>query len=198
LVMPRGRRGETVLDFTKSIRELCIDICSKLPELYHVKVERIAFGTIDAKKRSHAGLQARITPMRFANGATTSVKGGRTYRIEKLIVDGVEALYLMEFAMPRFFVRKTFEEKLAIVIHELYHISPSFDGDLRRFGKNTFHAEGKEAFHQRMRDLTATYLANDPDFSKSEFLKLETMKSLRFLAWKFRRPKLIPLDPSPS
>ena len=74
--------------------------------------------------------------------------------------------------MPRF-QDQSFDDKLATVFHELYHISPKFDGDLRRFkGRNAFHGSSWKRYEQKMGDFAERYLDRQPDSSAHDFLKL--------------------------
>ena len=49
------------------------------------------------------------------------------------------------------------------VCHELYHISPEFDGDLRRLpGRTWQHGASRDAYNDLMRAYARQYLAADP------------------------------------
>ena len=64
----------------------------------------------------------------------------------RFIVGGQEKRYLVSFYLPRF-LEIDRDEKLATVVHELFHISPDCNGDLRRFpGKNYAHGHSREAY----------------------------------------------------
>ena len=59
----------------------------------------------------------------------------------------------MTFCLPRF-LDQTFEEKLLTVFHELFHIGPSFDGDLRRHpGRYAVHTHSKAQYDSHMAAL---------------------------------------------
>ena len=48
-------------------------------------------------------------------------------------------------------------------IHELYHVSPRCDGDLRRFpGRNYAHGHSRKVFQQQVELLLDSYLAAAP------------------------------------
>ena len=62
------------------------------------------------------------------------------------------------------FLDQTFEEKLVTVFHELYHISPAFDGDLRRLierGADLRGLHAEDVMHRQPRSLSADALAVD-------------------------------------
>ena len=46
-------------------------------------------------------------------------------------------LYILNFYLPRF-LDLPFREKLTTMLHELWHIGPKFDGDVRRLGGRCF------------------------------------------------------------
>ncbi|NTU61593.1 MAG: hypothetical protein HGA95_04640, partial [Caldiserica bacterium] len=75
---------------------------------------------------------------------TTSGNGAHLYEIPILHVDGVQKLYIISFVYPRF-LDLLLEEKAKTIVHELYHISESFDGDIRRFKGRTYAHSGRKA-----------------------------------------------------
>ena len=118
-------------DFTAAMRRLCVDITQRLPDFRHVRMGEVAVTFSQARRRVMHGLQAKLTPLRFEGGALTTTRGGRQYTIQRWYADEQEMLYVLSFYLPRF-LEQTFREKLITVVHELYHISPAFDGDIRR------------------------------------------------------------------
>ena len=175
-VLPDGRgapgpAGSTPFDFCRAIRRLCIDVADHAPELAHVDVSRMLISFTPSRNRSHYGLQARVTPMRFRDGA--SVRGGRgtNYGVQRYYLDGREILYVLTFCLPRF-LDQSFEEKLVTVFHELYHINPAFNGDLRRHpGRYAVHSHSKRGYDERMAELVEDYLAGKPDPVLFDFLR---------------------------
>jgi hypothetical protein len=106
-------------DFTVHMRRLCRDIASRLDELRHIDVQRVAIRCCQTRKAALHGIQATLTPLRFEQGALTTWRNGRRWTIERLYDDsGREMLYLLSFYLPRF-QNQTFKEKLATVFHEL-------------------------------------------------------------------------------
>lgn len=90
------------------------------------------------------GMQARLTPLRFENGAVTQMRNGRRWAVQRLFHQGQEMLYILSFFLPRF-LNLSYREKLITVFHELYHISPAFDGDIRRFEGSCYMHTGSQA-----------------------------------------------------
>jgi hypothetical protein len=91
--------------------------------------------------------------------------------ITPVIRRGVEMLYVVYFLVPRF-LNLPFREKLVTIFHELYHISPEFNGDIRRFpGKNYAHGSSRKKFNKQMDEFVNSYLEKTADSSLAGFLE---------------------------
>jgi predicted metallopeptidase len=183
-------------DFTLHMRRLCADVTARLAEFSHVDIERVAIRFCQARKRVGHGLQATLTPLRFQQGQLTSQRRGRSWTVQRLYDSaGREMLYLLSFYLPRFLDR-TFEEKLATVVHELWHIGPRFDGDLRRHpGRCYAHSHSQKQYDLLVGQLARKWLSLDPpvpryDFLRHDFDHLERMHG-RIFGQKIPTPKLI-------
>ena len=136
-------------DFSASMRDLCIDITQRHPAFQHIDMADVAVAFAQARRNVSHGLQAKLTPMRFERGAETVIRDGEEWCVQKLIVDGREMLYILTFYLPRF-LNGPFQEKLTTIFHELYHISPEFDGDIRRFGGHFYvHSHSQAEYDRR-------------------------------------------------
>ena len=104
-------------------------------------------------------------------------------------------LYLLSFYLPRF-LERPFEEKLATVVHELWHIGPAFDGDLRRHpGRCYAHTHSQKQYDALVQKLAERWLALDPPaeihaFLHSNFRQLEARYG-RVFGQKIRTPRLL-------
>ena len=149
-------------DFTRAMRALCEDCCSTLPEFAHVDMGRVAVTFAQAKKRVPHGLQAKLTPLRFEGGASVTTKRGVRFAAPKLHDGRRELLYVLTFYLPRFLDHPA-KEKLTTVLHELQHISPAFDGDIRRFpGRCYAHTGSQAEYDAEMATLADRYLDAGP------------------------------------
>ena len=184
--------------FSHHMLRLCEDIVSRCSALHHVNMRQILIGITQARHGRRCGLQARVTPMRFRGGSLFQVRHGRLYQIQRYWVGGVETLYLLTFCLPRF-MDQSFEEKLVTIFHELYHVAPEFNGDLRRHaGRYDLHTRRQKDFDHHMAKLAHEYLRNGADRSLSEFLRFR----FRELHARYGQvvgycpaiPKLIPVD----
>ena len=93
--------------------------------------------------------------------------------MQRYFVDGREMLYLVTFCLPRF-LDQDFDDKFITLFHELYHISPAFDGDLRRHdGRYAMHSHSKREYDAHMAELARAYLAGGADPALHAFLRLD-------------------------
>ena len=159
-------------DFCGHVRRLCADVVRHSAELRHIDVSRLLFGVLQARSGRRHGLQARVTPLRFRDGALTRRRDGAPYQVQRFFVDGREMLYLVTFCLPRF-LDQEFDDKFITLFHELYHISPAFEGDLRRHeGRCALHSHSKRLYDSHMAGLARAYLSNGADRGLHEFLRL--------------------------
>ena len=169
--MPASPNGHhRPFDFTAAIRRLCEDVARRLPEFHHVRMDEIAVAFAQARRKVTHGLQAKLTPLRFENGRVTTRRYGREWTIQRLFQGEREMLYILTFYLPRF-LEHSFREKMITVLHELYHISPAFDGDIRRLeGHYHVHSHSQKEYDRHMDHLVEKYLALNPPEQLLSFL----------------------------
>ncbi len=170
-IEPSGAAG---LDFTLHMRSLCCDLAQRLPELRHIRFDRVAVRICQTRHSASHGVHASLTPLRFQGGERTTQRRGQTWTIRPLLdARGAEMLYLLSFYLPRF-CNQPLAEKLATVIHELWHIGPAFDGDLRRLPGRCFaHGHSEKVYHQQMHGFAAQWLALEPPRALYAFLEYD-------------------------
>ena len=185
-------------NFTDHLRFVCADMVARVPELSHVDLSRVAMACTQVRNRASHGVLATMTPLRFANGAKTTVRRGRTYTAQSLRDEsGREMFYILTCFLPRF-MNHTLEEKVLTLLHELWHISPKFNGDLRRFAGRCYAHGGSQAEYDRQVAVLAKQwwsLApphNCYEFLEYDFTKLQARHG-QVLALRLPRPKLIPV-----
>ncbi|HVL16295.1 MAG TPA: hypothetical protein VM529_27225 [Gemmata sp.] len=209
-VVPGGRRHRAPaaaadsrpFDFTRAMRRLCHDVAERCEALRHVHMPRVLVSFTPCRNRSRYGLQARVTPLRFRDGTLTRRHGVSDYQVQRFFVDGREMLYVLTFCLPRF-LDQTFEEKLITVFHELYHVSPEFDGDLRRHpGRYAVHSHSKERYDRAMAELVKAYLEEHPDPEQFSFLRAGYRELWErhggIVGAVVPRPKLLPVGRAPA
>ncbi|MFW6171601.1 MAG: hypothetical protein ACODAD_14015 [Planctomycetota bacterium] len=186
-------------DFTRHVRAVCEDMVARLPQLAHIDMSRVAISLSRARKAGADGVHASLTPLRFQGGARCGKRGGRYYKTQVVLNrHGREMLYILTLFLPRF-MDVDFQEKLVTIVHELWHISPAFDGDLRRHvGRCYAHTGSRKNYDRDMKDLVDAWLSGGPPDSLHHFLQYQFAQ----LQWihgrihgvRYSRPKLIPIS----
>jgi hypothetical protein len=193
---PTGSRGVRGFDITAALRAVCVDVTTRLPDLQHIDMTKVALRFCQTRRAGRFGVQASLTPLRFQGGSLDTVRRGRPWTIQRLYDSaGREMLYLLSFYVPRF-IDLPLDEKLATICHELWHIGPDFDGDLRRHeGRCYAHGSSEERFHAAMHDLAKRWLALNPPSHVYGFLQHSFGELVRLhgsiYGTKISTPKLI-------
>jgi hypothetical protein len=190
-------RLDQPFDFCGFMRRLCADVVNRCEILRHIDVARLLFGGTQARTQRAHGLQARVTPLRFEHGQLIRRRHGCSYQVQRYFVCDQEMLYVVAFCLPRF-LDQDFDDKLVTVFHELYHISPAFDGDLRRHdGRYAIHSHSKRGYDAHMADLARSYLAGGANPELHAFLRLNFSQLQhrhgKVVGTVVPRPKLIPV-----
>ncbi len=111
-------------DFSLELGRILRDIEQRVPELAHVRASRILITAGQARKKS----RATTRPFAFAETKTRRSETGRLYK--PIVTIGGKRVRYEITLRPLFFLRSSARERLRTIFHELYHISPRFDGTL--------------------------------------------------------------------
>jgi predicted metallopeptidase len=193
------RQPPVGFDFTLHMRRLCDDIVNRLDQLRHVDMTRVAVSFSQTRRAGSQGMFASLTPMRFAGGKLHTYRRKRRWGIQRLYdPDGREMLYILSFYLPRF-LDLPFREKLTTVLHELWHIGPKFDGDVRRLGERCYaHGSSQKQYDRHVEALVDRWLSLGPPEPLYGFLRLSFRELVardgRVYGRKVPTPKLVPLD----
>ncbi|GMU61029.1 MAG: hypothetical protein AMXMBFR34_27920 [Myxococcaceae bacterium] len=117
--MPPVRRRP---DFTHAVRALIEHVAKNAPEYAHVDASRLVIVAGEARRAS----RGTVRPLCFTGGRRKDSLG-RKKPVVKL--HGVRCLYTITLR-PLFFRRSTPRQRVATILHELFHISRHFDGTL--------------------------------------------------------------------
>jgi hypothetical protein len=195
---PRHKRVTGGFDFTSAIRAVAADMIVRLPEFSHVDLARVCVAFSTTRSRSPYGVQASLTPLRFQGGALEGKRRGRRYRVQQVLdSEGRDMLYIFTTYLPRF-MDLVFHEKLVTILHELWHISPQFDGDIRRHaGRCYAHSSSKQGYDAEMARFADRWLALAPPEPLYQFLRHDFDGIVRehraLYGVRVARPKLIPI-----
>jgi len=157
--------------FTDAMRALMTDMVAVCDELRHIDMSRVEVVFSQARHGRLDGVRAGVYHLRFEGGARQTTRRGHVYEMPRVMRDGQEVLYIVSFTLPRF-LNLPLEEKLATVVHELYHISPAFDGDVRRFaGGKPYHTGSQRRYHEAMHRIAQSYLRKTQRAELHAFLR---------------------------
>lgn len=132
-----------MLIITQRIRRVCEDMCRRIPELRHIDMNRVAIGSAQCKKQTKRGVLATTYEL-----FDELVEDGERWIQPPFLYHGKPTLYVIRFFMPRFMLRPGWQ-RLRLIVHELYHISPDFDGWIREIDGSRGHGAGGEGVYNR-------------------------------------------------
>jgi hypothetical protein len=187
-----------VLNLTRELERLVSHVAVRVPELAHIAPDRLLICISSTRGGGIRGTYAKIHPLRFPGGTKTMERrrGRHTWlsTMPSVTHRDTEILYVIYFLVPRFF-DLSLREKLVTVFHELYHVSPAFDGDIRRFpGRNFAHGSSTRKYNAYMGALVDAYLADHGEPELLAFLD-GTLAELRarhrtIVGRRFRIPRI--------
>lgn len=147
------------------------DIVKTHPSFDHIDPDNILV-VMSRSNGSRSGVVAKLRPLRFEGGARTRIIRGIEYIAPGVNIGGKDILYVIYFHLPRFLNHGDYKTKLMTVLHELYHISPLFNGDIRRFpGKNYAHGNSRKNYDKLIDIYTDEYISSTRWPELSHFLK---------------------------
>ncbi len=134
---------------TLAVKRLIRDVARRLPELVHVRASRVLVVAGEARGTSRASIRP---------GNIGPARGGTRRRFIR--VRGRRMLYVVTLR-PLWFAASTPEERVATILHELYHASTRFDGTLHRGRRHQ--RLPRAAYDREVRTLLGRYLARAPE-----------------------------------
>lgn len=135
---------------TLAVKRLVRDVAARLPELSHVRPTRVLIVAGEARRAS----RATIRPAHHGSAARQA--GGVRPRVR---VRGRTILYVITLR-PLWFLASTPDERIATVLHELYHASTRFDGTLHRGRRHSRLPRAR--YNRKIRALLRRYLDEAP------------------------------------
>jgi predicted metallopeptidase len=142
------------LNITLAVKRLVRDVAARVPELSHVRASRVLVVAGEARRAS----RATIRPAHFKDTRARAGAGARTKPLIR--VKGRKILYVITLR-PLWFLESAPRERVATILHELYHVSRRFDGTLHRGRRHS--RLPRTAYNRRIRRLLDRYLAAAPE-----------------------------------
>ncbi|MFC1669647.1 putative metallopeptidase [Spirochaetota bacterium] len=172
-----------VINITKTINQIIYEISNFSNNFSHINPEKVLVCISSNKKNYPGGTYGKLVPLRFEGGEETLKYQEKYYSIPSIFLNGKKQLYIIYFYMPKFF-DLSYKEKINIIFHELYHINPEFNGDIRRISKvKSAHGYSKKQFdlkYKRDIDSFNKYILQTPYLN---FLKMDS----RFLFANYKK-----------
>lgn len=142
------------INATLAVKRLVRDLASRVPELSHVRSSRVLVVAGEARRAS----RATIRPAHFGDTRGRAGAGARTKPLIR--IRGRKILYVITLR-PLWFLDSSPRERIATIVHELYHASTRFDGTLHRGRLHSRLPLGK--YDRRVRAIVKRYLAEAPE-----------------------------------
>ncbi len=146
--------GVELPNVTLAVKRLVRDLAARLPELSHVRASRLLVVAGEARRAS----RATIRPAHFKETRQRTGAGARTKPLVR--VKGRKILYVVTLR-PLWFLDSTPRERVATIVHELYHVSARFDGTLHRARRHSRLPLAE--YERRVAALVDRYLSVAPE-----------------------------------
>lgn len=161
------------LNLTSLLRRCIIHIVDSTESFAHIDPKQLLICIATNRITARGGTYAKLVPLRFKGGSRFTTYRNHVYTLPDVTVEDQVILYSIYFYMPRFF-NLSLKEKVRVIFHELYHINPAFNGDIRRLGKKkAAHGASKKKFDEQFVQEFDLFIAvKHPDFF-IEFLSLD-------------------------
>lgn len=157
-------------NFNKAVRELLEDVATSMEEFRHIQPARVLVVAGEARRAS----RGTVKPLAFEGSRLTDALGRRKPSVR---VDGKRMLYCITLR-PLFFRNSTAQARITTLLHELFHISPKFDGTLEGTRR---HARMGKDFDRQFRPIVRKYLRRCPAELKAQFALDGEVKVLQWL-----------------
>lgn len=143
--------GKRRLNFNRAVRALLLHVVRTVPEFSHVRPAQVLVVAGEARRAS----RATVKPLCFEGQRLDDGQGRRKPLVK---IRGRRMLYCVTLR-PLFFRRSTPQARIATLLHELFHVSPAFDGTLSLARRH--HLAG-EAFSRTLLPLVRAYVEQCP------------------------------------
>jgi hypothetical protein len=166
--------SSSTLNLNRAIRALMRDLAVRSPEFAHLVPTKVLVVAGEARR----GSRGSVKPLAFARGKSRDHSGSRKPVVR---IDGRRMLYCVTLR-PLFFRDARPEQRVETLLHELYHVSPEFDGTL---DPSRRHARLGGKFSRSFLPVLRRYLRQCPPEVMAPFAH---HGPVRVLAWLERPP----------
>lgn len=184
--------SENSINLTDILTLIIHDMVQTTEEFKKFDLNRILVCCASNRKDCRGATYGKLLPLRFKDGAEIVKHNGRFYTIPKVKINDSEILYIIYFYIPKFFSLSA-KDKINVMFHELYHISPEFNGDIRRMGNfKAAHGHSRKSFEEKYIEYADIFFEKIKDTPYCSFLKMDTHELHKeFKTVKYRRMKSV-------
>jgi predicted metallopeptidase len=166
------------INITDVLTDLIKEIIIRSHFFSHIDTTKLIVCLSSNKKNGRGSIYGKLVPFKFKNGSDTVTFKGKYYSIPRITNNGTDILYAIYFHLPRFFDLPA-DKKLNVIFHELYHISPDFNGDIRRMGNvKKAHGSSKKRFDLKFENEVKSFYEYISKTYFLDFLRMDS-KSLK-------------------
>lgn len=168
------------------------DMIQNTDEFKNFDLNKILICCASNRKDCRGATYGKLLPLRFKDGAEIIKHNGKFYTIPKVKFNNTDILYVIYFYTPKFFSLSA-KDKVNVMFHELYHINPEFNGDIRRMGKyKAAHGHSRKSFEEKYIEYADNFFDKIEDAPYYNFLKMDTHEiHKQFKTVKYRRMKSV-------
>ena len=193
----KRKRRDKVATLNNEFHALMWEIAQSVEEFSNFDFRRLKVSVGTSRSKGKYGVWAYVTPLRYIGGALYrkgrryGVAGRYTYEMKSEELDAENSpLYMITVMVPRFF-NLSFKERLETLVHEMYHIHPTFRGDLRRFPKpHIHHGPTPKAFNLQVEEYAKEALSRDPSLRDHPLLRASAEGFTHLKKRRFASPTL--------
>ena len=182
---------QDTFNITDAFTLIMSEMIKRTDEFRLFDINRIMVCCGTNRNTSTGGIYGKLVPLKFENGIDIIKHRGYYYTIPKLTINNIEILYVIYLYIPKFLDLPA-EKKIDVMFHELYHINPEFNGDIRRMGKfKKAHGHSRKSFDEKYKEYAGSFYNYIKSTRFIEFLEMDS-KSLKkeFPALSYRKMKV--------
>jgi hypothetical protein len=180
------------INLTDIIADIIKQISIHSGSYSYIDINRLIVCVGSNKRNSRGAVFGKLVPFKFKDGNNILSYRGKYYTMPEVINNGTAVLYAIYFYLPKFFDLPV-AEKLNVIFHELYHISPEFNGDIRRMGKvKKAHGFSRKHFDKKFEKDVKIFHEYISTTEYIDFLKMDSktlQENYRVFARRMKIPK---------
>lgn len=180
------------INLTDIFTEIIHDMIKSTDEFKSFDSSKILVCCASNRKDYKGATYGKLLPLRFKDGSEIIKHNGKFYTIPKVKFNNTELLYIIYLYIPKFF-NLSARDKINVMFHELYHINPDFNGDIRRMGEfKSAHGHSRKSFEEKYIEYSDNFYKTVQNASYYNFLLMSSEEiRTQYKVIKYRRMKNI-------